>query len=67
MFIILFNLTPQILSRTKPVFVNIYSEPVPVMDVGMQADMFLSASSLIPPVSPAEATFSFGDDDYDAM
>ena len=48
-------------------FVNIYPEPVPVMDVGMQADMFLSVSSPIPPVSPAQVTFSFGDDDYDAM
>ena len=38
-----------------------------VTDVGMQADLFLSASSPIPPVSPTEATFSYGDNDFDEM
>ena len=46
-------------------FVNIYI--VPVTDAGMQADLFLSASSPIPLVSPTEAIFSFGEDEFDEM
>jgi len=45
------------------VFVNFY--PVPVADVSTKADLFLSASSPIPPVSPTEATFSYSDDEFD--
>ena len=48
-------------------FVNFYPEPVPEVDVSTQAGLFLSASSPSPPVSSTEATFSFGDDEFDEM
>ena len=55
---------PPHLTRSQPLCVNIQPDPPVTEDVGMQADMFLAASSPKQPSTPVSATtFSFTDED----
>ena len=55
---------PPRLTISKPVVVNIRPCPPVTKEVGVQADMFLAASSPKQPSTPiAATTFSFTDND----